>query len=176
VGPTGQRRGSRAGSESCTGARNDAREASTEVTDHPLDRCEPERRRKSVRLLGAFTLLVVLMATAFGGHRYYFCRAMGEVMTQATTCACATVKAEHDGQPAFRAPNDCLELRSIDRLVSFTTAESPTVHAAPLVAILPALPMPGPALSAALQRAERAIRAGPPAPSPSRAKLMVFLT
>jgi hypothetical protein len=101
---------------------------------------------------------------------------MGEVMTQATPCACATVSAEHDGEAALRADNDCLELRSIDKLVSFTTAEAPVVHAAPVVAILPALPPLAPSLSAALQRADRVIRAGPPLPSLSRLALMVFLT
>ncbi|HEY3592504.1 MAG TPA: hypothetical protein VGL13_01470 [Polyangiaceae bacterium] len=129
-----------------------------------------------MRLLGALMLVVIALAAGFGGHRYYYCRAMGEVMNDAATCACATPTPDRDTRRSFRASNDCFELRSLDKLVSFTTASAPVVHAAPVMGILPPPIALTPDLSAAAERAHRAIRAGPLLPPVPRAALMVFLT
>jgi hypothetical protein len=126
--------------------------------------------------VAALTLYVLFMAIALGGRSYVYCRAMGEVMTALSTCSCATVHVESGGQASWRSNPDCLERRSLDKLVSFTTSASYIVQAAPLVALLPAL-SPAPAqASTFIPHVEHLIRAGPHGPASSRAKLMVYLT
>jgi hypothetical protein len=134
------------------------------------------RRALARKAFAALTLTVLFVAMALGGRSYLYCRAMGEIMTTASICACATIHTESTGQASFEANPDCLERRSLDKLVSFTTAASYVVQAAPLLATLPATwPLSAQSLAPA-ERAEHPIRAGPHGPTSSRAKLMVFLT
>lgn len=128
------------------------------------------------RAIAALTLQVLFLAMALGGRSYVYCRAMGEVMTAVSTCTCAAVQVQADGQASWQANPDCFEHRSHDKLVSFTTSASYVVQAAPLVALL-APTSPGPAeASTVTSRAEHPIRAGPHGPTSSRAMLMVYLT
>ena len=126
-------------------------------------------------LLGAVTLAVVALTAILGGQRYFYCRAMDEIMTR-TTCDCAQVSADQEDHTAVGALNDCFEVRFLDRLVSFTIGDDIAVPAASLVAILPPTAPAASLVTANLKRTEHPIRAGPFSPTASRAQLMVFLT
>jgi len=126
-------------------------------------------------VLRALTLVAVTLTATMGGQRYFYCRAMDEIMTE-TSCDCGQGSVDDEGGTAVGALNDCFEVRFLDRLVSFTIGDDIAVPAASLVAILsPAAPVTLPA-TASLKRADRPIRAGPFSPAASRAQLMVFLT
>ena len=116
----------------------------------------------------------MLLATLLGGQRYFYCRMMNEVMSPAE-CACAT-PIDRQEQVAIGASHDCLELRTLDRLHSYTVGADWVVPPASLVATLPA---PLPACTPEGRQAvtnDHPIRAGPESPAAARARLMVFLT
>ena len=126
-------------------------------------------------VLRALTLAAVTLTATMGGQRYFYCRAMDEIMAE-TTCDCGQGSADDQGTTAVGALNDCFEVRFLDRMVSFTTGDDFAVPPASLVAILPAtVPITTP-VTASLTRADPPIRAGPFSPAASRAQLMVFLT
>jgi hypothetical protein len=131
-----------------------------------------DRVRWSLR---AVTLAAVTLTAILGGQRYFYCRAMDEIMAP-STCDCAQASADGAGATAVGVLNDCFEVRFLDRLVSFTVGHDIAVPAASLVAILPpAIPVT-PMVTANLKRTEQPIRAGPFSPTASRSQLMVFLT
>jgi hypothetical protein len=127
------------------------------------------------RLLGVATITAVALATVLGGHRYLFCRTMGEVMTRAT-CECAQRHIDDESGTAVSPLNDCFEVRFVDRLSSATVDPTVIIAAAPILAVLP---IEGFALwpsKSVVTRADHPIRAGPYSPTAVRAQLMVFLT
>ena len=124
--------------------------------------------------LRAVTLAAVTLTAILGGQRYFYCRAMAEIMPP--TCHCARASADEAGTTAVGVLNDCFEVRFLDRLVSFTIADDIAVPAAGLVAILPPAAPATPLVTANLKRTEHPIRAGPFSPTASRSQLMVFLT
>ena len=126
-------------------------------------------------MLRALTLVAVTLTATMGGQRYFYCRAMDEIMTE-TSCDCGEGSVDDEGGTAVGALNDCFEVRFLDRLVSFTTGDDFPVPPASLVAILSiTTPITTP-VTASLTRADHPIRAGPFSPAASRAQLMVFLT
>jgi len=126
-------------------------------------------------LLRAVTLAAVTMTAILGGQRYFYCRAMDEVMSPAT-CGCAQATADAEGKTTVGLLNDCFEVRYLDRLVSFTIGNDIVVPAPSLLTFLPPAPPVTPLATASLKRADHPIRAGPFSPTASRAHLMVFLT
>ncbi len=130
----------------------------------------------SVRwLLRAVTLAAIMATAILGGQRYFYCRAMNEIMTQ-VTCDCGQASADDEGQTAVGVLNDCFDVRFLGRLVSFTIAADIAVPAAGLVALSPPVVPVTPPAMASLKGADHPIRAGPFSPTGSRAQLMVFLT
>ena len=131
-------------------------------------------KSRSLAFLSVATLAAVTLAALFGGQRYFYCHAMGEIM-EPTTCACARTPSHDEDRTTVGALNDCFEVRFLDRLVSFTIGDDVSVPAASVMAMLPPNTSVMPA-SASPRRADHPIRAGPFSPTASRAQLMVFLT
>jgi len=125
--------------------------------------------------LAAVTLAAVALTAIMGGQRYFYCRAMDQIMSE-TTCDCGRASIDDGDETAVGILNDCFEVRFLDRMVSFTVDGDFAVPATHLLAILP-IPAPDmPPSNAILTGAEHPIRAGPLSPTASRSKLMVFLT
>jgi hypothetical protein len=125
--------------------------------------------------LSAVTLVAVALATLLGGQRYFYCRAMDQIMSH-PTCECAQAHNDELDCVAINAANDCFEVRSLHRLVSFTVGSDLGVPAAGLVGVLPAFDPEFPSSKGVVMGAEHPIRAGPYSPAAARANLMVFLT
>jgi hypothetical protein len=125
--------------------------------------------------LRALTLAAVALTAIMGGQRYLYCRAMDEIMTEAT-CDCSKSHSNENGADAISVLNDCFEVRYLSRLVTFTVGDELMVPPASLLTTLavPAVEVPPP--NAVLTAAEHPIRAGPLSPAASRSQLMVFLT
>jgi hypothetical protein len=124
-------------------------------------------------VLAVVAITAIALATIFGGHRYLYCHAMGEVMD---SCACATSQADLQSQPSVSALNDCLEARFIDRLSSASVGATVEVAVAPHSALLPIDGFTAFVSGFVAAESDAPIRAGPRSPTAVRAQLMVFLT
>jgi hypothetical protein len=120
------------------------------------------------------TVLAVMLATLFGGHRYLYCRPMNRIVAN-TNCPCARAPKEAPNAPAVGSVNDCFDVRVLPRLVSFTVGSDLAVPPAMLLARLPPTHFIAPQLGALTHGPDQPIRAGPFSPTGLRAHLMVFL-
>jgi hypothetical protein len=125
--------------------------------------------------LALCTVIAVLLATLFGGQRYFYCRPMDRIMTH-THCACAQTASDEDGRVRIGVLNDCFETRFVHRLVSFTIGADLAIPAARLTTVLPVAHVAAPRSNLIFANTAHPIRAGPFSPTALRAQLMVFLT
>jgi hypothetical protein len=128
----------------------------------------------AARLLAGALAIVLLVATALAGSRYFYCPGMG--VSQFTSC-CSHDKGEAGDTGVAQVTGSCCESKVMGDLPrAQADAGSVVVAAAPLLAVLSAsIPSARPVAQPA--RTVRA-RSGsdPPTPSRARSQLMVFLT
>jgi hypothetical protein len=125
--------------------------------------------------LYAVTLAAVTFTAILGGQRYFYCRAMDQIMSE-TCCGCTRDHVDRSDQTSVGSLNDCVEVRFLRRMVSFTVVADFSVPAAGLVGILPSPALEVGPFHVTRTGLEHSIRAGPRSPAASRSQLMVFLT